>query len=181
VRRFLLVALTMLPLALAAACGDSTGLGDPRILVDSSATLSVPTATDTIPSALDMPRFTLRRPEQLADAQEWDFALRNVGGVLKLTPNPFTSESRRPLIARSTAAFASLDKAPTARSAYGDTAITVQSGAVYLMRSRTYSTGVGSCYSYGKLQVTALDLVAENATFIFQVNTGCADDRLEAD
>jgi hypothetical protein len=185
VRRFLLLAVAVLPFALGtAACGDSLGLGDPTILLDSTADLATPTgsAADSLPSAFDIAGFVRRRPEQLSDAQSWDFALRSSGGSLRLIPNPFYTGTQRPLIARTPSSFASIERAPTARSAYGDTAVTLAEGAVYVMRSRHYSTSVGgTCYAFGKLEVVSLDLAAETATFILQVNPGCADDRLVKD
>jgi hypothetical protein len=184
VRRFLLVVVAaVLPSALAlSACGDSTGLGKATIYVDSSVVLAVPTASDTTPSAFDLPPFLLRFPEQLSEAENWDFALRRSGSTLRLIPNPFQTGTLAPLIARSNNTLASIDRAPTARSAYGDTAVTLQQGAVYIMRSRRYSNGVGgTCYVFGKAEVKSLDLVAETATFILVVNPGCADDRLEQD
>jgi hypothetical protein len=183
VRRFLLVAVAMLPFALStAACDDTLGLGDATILSDSSVDLGVPTLVDSLPSAFDMPRFLLRRPELQSDSQEWDFALRRTDGALRLIPNPFAVGSRRPLIARSSESFGDIDRAPTARSSYGDTAVTLVEGAVYVMRSRHYTTSVGgTCYVFGKLLVVDLDVAGATANLHLQVNPGCADDRLEED
>jgi hypothetical protein len=182
VRRFLLVLTAVLPLALATqACDNSLGLADPTIARDSSMILSAPTASDSIPSALDIPGFSRRRPEQLGDSQEWDFALRQEGTVLRLVPNSFPVATRRPLIFRSTESFAAIDRAPTARSAYGDSAVVLEEGAVYVMRSRHYSVGGGTCYAFGKMQVLDLNPAAGTAEFKLQANLGCVDARLEAD
>jgi hypothetical protein len=181
VRRILLVAVAMLPFGLSlTACGDTLGIGDATILSDSSVDLGVPTVADSLPSAMDLPRFLLRRPELITDAQEWDFALRRTDGALRLIPSPFSTGSRRPLIARTSQSFGDIERAPTARNAYGDTAVTLSEGAVYVMRSRHYTTSVGgTCYVFAKLRVRSLDVAGGTASLHLQVNPGCADDRLE--
>jgi hypothetical protein len=184
VRRILLVAVALLPFALSLnACGDSLGIGDATILSDSSVDLGVPTVADSLPSAMDLPRFLLRRPELITDSQEWDFALRRTDGTLRLIPTPFAVGSRKPLIARSTQSFDDIERAPTARNAYGDSAVTLVEGAVYVIRSRHYTTSVGgTCYVFAKMRVKDLDVAGGTAKLHLLVTPGCADDRLvEAD
>lgn len=184
-RRFVLFALAVLPLAAATtACDDGFGLGDPAIARDTSAVIGTP-ENGTLPTAIDFAQVgfpgMLRRPEQLGDAGQWDFALRQEGSALRLVPNPFDVPSRRPLILRSSQAFDQIERAPTTRSAYGDSAVTLQTGAVYVVRSRQYQVPGGFCHSYAKAQVVALDPTAGTAEFSLKGNIGCADDRLEFD
>ena len=180
-RRFLFPALLALPLAVAtAACDDGIGLSDPLIARDTSMIIAAPTASATLPSAIDFSQLALRRPEQLQDASQWDFTLRQEGETLRFVPNPFDIASRHPLILKSTEAFADIERAPTARSAYGDTAIVLQEGGVYVMRSRQYPTSAGTfCYSYSKMEVVDLDPEAGTAELNVKANFGCVDDRLE--
>jgi hypothetical protein len=185
VRRFVLLAVAVLPLAAAtAACDDGLGLGEPTIASDSSAIIGVP-SDGTLPTAIDFSQVgfpgMLRRPELLTDATQWDYALRREGEGLKLIPNEFDIPTRRPLILRSSDAFEAIDRAPTARSAYGDSAMVLQEGAVYVVRTRQYQVPGGFCYAYAKARVVDLNTVAGTAEFSLKGNIGCADDRLEFD
>jgi hypothetical protein len=180
VRRLLPIAVVFLAIA-SAACDDNLGLGTPLLASDSSVIIATPNSPSGLPSAIDFTQLALRRPERLEHATQWDFALRVEGGALRLVPTPFDIPSRRSLIQRSTQAYESIERAPTARSTYGDSAVTLQEGAVYIVRSRQYQVATGFCWAYGKVKVVDLDAAQETAELSVKANVGCGDDRLEAD
>lgn len=180
-RRFL-IAGAVLPLMLAAAaCDDTTGIGEALIARDSALVIAVPTAGTSFGSAIDFVALSTRFPERLEDAAQWDFTLRQEAGALRLVPNPFLTPAQSPLIARSNTAFAQIERAPTARSAYGDSALALQTGATYVVRSRHYSLGGVQCFNFSKFLVKALDPAAGTATLQVAANLGCGDDRVEPD
>lgn len=182
-RRFALIAAAVAPFVLlTAACDDPLGLQEAVIDRDTMLTLAAPTADTTLATALDFAQgIILRNPERVEDAANWDFALRQSGGAVRLIPQPIELRSRRPLLARSSDAFSEIERAPTGRSAYGDTAVTLVPGDVYIFRSRQYPTNFGLCYNYGKFRVLAVNAARGTATFSIAANVGCADERLEAD
>jgi len=183
VRRFLLVAVLLFPLtALTAACDDGLDLGEPVLGRDSALVLAGPGRSDAIASAIDFARLSTARPELPQDAAAWDFALREGDGVIRLVPNPFVASRQLPLITRTTQAYDDIDEAPTSRSAYGDTAIALTEGAVYLIRSRQYPSATGGlCYNFAKLWVKSIDLPNGRITVDLTGNLRCADHRLVYD
>jgi hypothetical protein len=183
VRRFLLAAVALFSMAAAtAACDDSLELGEPLLGRDSMLVLAAPGRSATIASAIDIARLSTARPELPRDAAAWDYALREVPGGLRLVPNPFVSSRLLPLITRDERDYEDIERAPTARSAYGDTAITLTQGAVYLIRSRQYpSSSGGLCYNFAKIQVDSVNVAAGTIRMDITGNLRCADDRLVYD
>ncbi len=166
------------------ACGDNAAFAEPRIVAD-TVTLAVPVEGSVLPSAIDLvrevPPFTFRRfPEQVADAQQWDLALRRSGAGLALRPLAVPGGGVRGTgIAAATTDYDQLSRAPRGTAAYAYETIAITQGATYVARSRQYAAGPGAaCSKYAKLKVLALDAAAGTARIAVAVNENCEDERL---
>ena len=191
-RRFLLAALALLPLAAAAACDDAANPFDEvTIVTDSTLVLRAPTAGVESASALDAstrPPFSRPRtvrPELPEFAGEWDFALRQNGSTFSFVTQRGVvlgaSRSSFPLIARSNTAFDAIDEAERSRATYSDSSIVLAEGAAYTYRTRAYAVSGGTCFNYGKLRVLRLDPATGTARLEAAVNPRCDDVRLVPD
>jgi hypothetical protein len=162
-----------------AACGDSTGVE--RLILSDTLTVGVPGAAGNPASAIDLVRIAppytlLRRPEQIVDAQQWDFALRESGGGFALRPYaPEGGGLQNAGIARSSTDYDQLDNAPRGTGPYTYEAVAIAEGATYAVRSRQYG---GGCAKYGKLKVVELDAAEGTARIALTLNDGCEDERL---
>lgn len=162
-----------------AACGDSTGVQ--RLILSDTLTVGVPGAVGNPASAIDLVRIAppytlLRRPEQIADAQQWDFALRESGGGLALRPYaPEGGGLRGAGIALSSTDYDRLERAPRGTGPYTYATMPLTEGATYVVRSRQYG---GGCAKYGKLKVVDLDAAEGTARIALTLNDGCEDERL---
>lgn len=180
-RRFLLILMAALPVAALAACDDTTSFfGEPALSGDSTLVLYVPNpaGTNVAASALDAAVPAAVSPELPQYAGQWDFALRRSGGALRLVTLDTGSPVTKPGIALSTRAFDNVKEASRRRSEYSDSSIVLTNGATYIFRTRYRSS---SCFSYGKMQVKALDAAAGTTRLQVLVNQNCDDERLEAD
>ena len=180
-----------LPLALLLGASDSNDTSfDPLLAVDTFE-IAAPTAGSALPTAVDITAlsgvvFGGRFPEQLADAGEWDLALRLVGGELQFVPAgkigimDIGGVSRAaitdPLNGRT---FESVTQAPNAGAFVTDRGVPVRLGGVYAARSRLVPCGLSAVEQYAKLQPLEVDLAAQKVRFRIQTNSRCADQRLE--
>lgn len=181
IRPLPLLGLALAAAPLLAACEDSLGLGDPTFRTD-TLTLVAPTAPGGGASAIDIVEGAnfLRRPENLGDAQAWDFALRQSGAAFSLLPNdPVASSLRGSGIQRSTRTFAQLNRAPTRRADYQETLFAIAEGDVLLLRSREWNGIYEVCVNYAKAQVLDVDAQAGTVELVVRTSAECSDDRLE--
>ncbi len=186
-RRSLLAALLLASPLLAAlgGCDDPFGSED-AVLARDTVTLTAPSAeTSAAPSALDITAGNLTRfPEQILDARSWDVALRLEGGTFRLLPSPSAAGRRGGAISGpQPRAFDDLDQATRSRSAYGDTAVTLQVGSAYLLRSRQYNDPIlgAGCVRYAKLRAVELNVAEREARIDVVSNIQCDDVRLVED
>jgi hypothetical protein len=193
VRSYLRIAFfCVLPVIGLNAC-DNPGFGrlDPLIAVDSTVVIAAPIAAETrLPSALDVTATGGvirggRFPERVQDANlGWDLAVRIREGQLVFVAStglglPTRAGITAPLLGQT---LQMVREVPSGAVFETSTAVPVQVGAVYVIRSREFSTGFGACLQYGKLQVTEADAAAGTVRMRVETNERCYDTRLvEAD
>jgi hypothetical protein len=173
-----------LALGTALSACDGEPLLSPQIVSD-TVTIAVPDAPSGLASAIDLvriaPPYTLRRrPEQLQDSQQWDFALRRTDGGLALRPIVPVGGGRGAGLARSGTDWDALTSAPRPVQAYLFETVPLEEGATFVARSRQYGGSGMACVKFAKLQVLALDVVAGTAHLRVVVNENCEDERLTA-
>lgn len=177
-------ALTCLAAGLS-ACDDNPLLAE-ILLTRDTVLIAAPTAGTGLPSAIDLVRQNrvnfVRHPETLQDAQVWDFALRDTGAGLVLRPfQQIGSTTGGAGIAPAEGDFEAIDEAPRTQSRYTSTPVALSQGQVLFLRSRRFSSGLGTCVKYAKATVVALDPAAGTARLAVVVNDNCADERLVDD
>lgn len=169
---------------LLSACEDNGFLGQLVVSVD-TVVVGLP-GGNAEGSAVDIVRgeslSLLRNPEQVADAERWDVALRRTDAGLVLRPfAPVASSFRGAGITVATQAFDAIEKAPRGTSSYGTDPVPVTPGAVYILRSRQFNSGGIICVKYAKLRVEAVDEAAGTVRLALLINEGCDDERLAED
>jgi hypothetical protein len=177
----------ILALALTACDDPNAGLFDP-IIGEDTVDLAVPLAAASVPTALDIAFANSpirgRFPELVADAEQWDFAIRREGGELRLVPagifgfrNPIGGISRAAVSLPLGVPLADVDRASGNQL---DTILPValQQGAVYVLRSRRTSAAFGGCENYAKIQPLAVDVAAGLVKLRVVGNARCNDPRL---
>jgi hypothetical protein len=182
----------LLPLmVMLAACDDPAGFRLDPIIVTDTVELAAPTASaSALPSALDIISFPGQRligggrfPERAEDAEQWDVAVRVKNGSLVLLPAAAAglgSQSlaraavTRPITGQS---FEALREAPSRSSFVSDSAVALQPGSVYVVRSRD----VSRCFQYAKLEPLQLDAAAGTVRLRVATNERCGDPRLVAE
>ena len=183
VRLSLLVLVLVLPFASAlSACEGNSLFGEPRLRAD-TVTLAAPTSATTLPTALDLVPQGLRGPlesfpETAADADRYDFTVRQVAGQLVLRPFVPVGGGGGAEIGPSSRDFDALREAPRSGAQYVDDAVPLALNATYVMRSRPWSNGFQRCQTYAKAKVTALDAAAQTVTLAVVLNENCDDERL---
>lgn len=170
-----------------AACDDPNAFNIDPIIVDDTVALAVPGVDPAVGTALDItsPPGTrsvvgARFPERVADAAQWDFALRLEGGALVLKPTgAFGFDSgagiTQPITDR---AFDQVSEAPSSGSFVTDSAVVLRTGAVYVARSRQIPCGLGGASQYARIEAVALDAAAGTAQLRVVTNEVCNDTRL---
>lgn len=165
-----------------AACNDDPyGLNKVTLSTDSAVKLAAPTADSAnVGSALDVTTANAARfPERSSDAQAWDVALRQSGSTFYLRPYPGMSTQIGAGINGPTSdVFADADMAPS-RTQYGDTAVVVQQGKTYYVRSRQFGELGVVCVRYAKVTPVAVVPAAGTVTLLVTTNVGCNDRRLK--
>jgi hypothetical protein len=189
VRSYLRIAFfCVLPVIGLNAC-DSPAFGrlDPLMAVDSTVVIAAPIAAETrLPSALDVTATGGiirggRFPERVQDANlGWDLAVRIREGQLVFVAStglglPTRAGITAPLLGQTLQA---VREVPTGAVFETSIAVPVQVGAVYVIRSREFSTGFGGCLQYGKLQVTEADAAVGTVRMRVETNERCYDTRL---
>ena len=183
VRLSLLGLVLVLPLAGAlSACEGNSLFGEPRVRAD-TVSLAAPTSATTLPTAIDLVPAGLGGPleafpETPADADRYDFTVRQVGGQLVLRPFVPLGGGGGAEIGRSTRDFDLLRKAPRSSADYGEEAVPLVLNGTYIMRSRPWSNGYQRCQTYAKAKVTALDVAAQTVSLAVVLNENCDDERL---
>src|SRR5690606_37972107 len=123
-----------------------------------------PTALDVAYSASPIRE---RYPELVADAEQWDLAIRAADGGIVFAPAG-TFGFQNPIGARSTAgvtqpmerAFDELVEAPTAGAFRSDSTVAIRTDRVYVARSRRTPAAFGGCENYAKIQPLSVDPAA---------------------
>ena len=187
-RFFRFAAGLVLPLiAVLAACDDPAGFRLDPIIVTDTVELAAPTAASALPSALDIISFPGQRligggrfPERAEDAEQWDVAVRMRNGSLVLLPaaaaglgSPSLARAMvtRPITDRS---FDAVREAPGRSSFVSDSAVALQPGSVYVVRSRE----VSRCSWYAKLEPLQINAAAGTVRLRVVTNERCGDPRL---
>lgn len=170
---------------LLSACEDNRFLAT-LVLAQDTAVIGVP-GSPAEGSALDLIRpngdFDLvRSPEQLADAEQWDIALRATPSGLVFRPyQRLISNSPGAGIAVATQAFDAIGEAPENASAYSADPVPVTENGVYLLRSRQFSGNGLACVKYGKMRVLEVNEADATVRVALVINEGCLDERLADD
>lgn len=175
-----------------AACDDpSSFLVEPQLATD-TLELAAPSANSTLPTALDITAAGGiitggRFPERVRDAGEWDVAVRLRGGQLVLVPagalglrDGLSGGTSRAAITRPITGqtFERLIEAPGRSSFLTDSAVTVQQGALYVIRSRGIACGFGGGEQYAKVQVLNARPSEGRLELQIVTNENCSDPRL---
>ena len=173
-------------MVLSSACNDTTFQIDPLLSTD-TVEVAAPTSQNAdLPSALDITALGGeirggRFPERVADAGQWDFAVRLRGGELVLLPASALGLESRASLTRALAnqTFGGLVEAPGRTSFVADSAVVLREGGVYAARSRMISSDFGSaCEQYAKLQPLAVDRARGRVRLLITTNERCGDPRL---
>jgi hypothetical protein len=184
-RLFALLASSLACAPLLGACDDS-GLLAELILSPDTAVIGLP-AGNAGGSAIDFVRaggdFDLvRNPETVADAEQWDIALRSTPAGLVFRPFvPVASNLRGAEIAVANRSFDDLDEAPRGNSTYTREPVPVTANGVYLVRSRQFTSSQVLCVKYAKMRVLELNAAAQTVRVAVVINEGCDDERLADD
>lgn len=177
-----LVFLALLSAATAGLAGCDDPLSSRRLPVPdepSEATLvSLEDGTLRDPSAFDV---TGPAPVRTDQTSEWDFLLdRSAAGSLQFSPRNVVLDTDSPAgLQRVESSFEELTVAP--ESGYvTDEPVPVESGAVYVARSRPDPNVRITCFRFLKLEVLSVDPGAGRVTFRHLGNPNCGRRTLEA-
>jgi hypothetical protein len=184
VRLSLFVLVLVLPLASAlSACEGNSLFGEPRLRTD-TVTIAAPTPGGTLPTGIDLIRQNFIEPivsfpETTADANRWDFVVRQSGGQLVLRSFVPVGGGAGAGASRATRDFDQIREAPRSGSTYGNADVPLVLNATYLLRSRPWSNGYQRCQTYAKAKVVALDVEAQTVRLAVVLNANCDDERLD--
>jgi hypothetical protein len=125
----------------------------------------------------------LARPVIVEDVQaggSWDFALVDQAPGFALVPSSaFAGFDARVGIAPMTGTgFDALAEAPRDSAAYRRTAVPVELGRVYVVRSHRVQYGFGQAYFFGKMEVLEINMQAGSIRFRYTINPIGNDRRL---
>ncbi len=185
--RFILGLFLVLPTGLAlAGCEDPNAFRMDPVLVTDTVPLATPTSEARLPTALDIVSTNAvigggRFPERVADAGQWDFAVRVRGGDLVLVPAGAVGFENRPMITRpiTDRTFEEVTRAPDRASFVTDSAVVMQEGSVYVARSRQFAGLFGGvCFQYAKLQPLSVNVAEGTLRVQLTTNERCQDPRL---
>ena len=189
--RIIALATVALLVLTVSACDDpNDGLFDP-IIQEDTVDLAAPLVDPEIPTALDVALAASgvrgRFPELVADAEEWDLAIRREDGVLVFVPaatfgfqnpNPIGGLSRAAVTVPLERAMEEVIEAPGQSSLLSDTTITIRTDRIYVVRSRRTAASFAGCENYAKVQPLAVDPVAGTVKLRLIGNARCNDPRL---
>lgn len=172
-------------LGLASACDGGTGYRIEPLITSDTVDLAAPGSATGLPTAVDVTSTSGiiaggRFPERQQDAEQWDLAIRVrdgqvvfvPAGALGLSSNPAVTH---PLMGQS---FDQVIEAPGAAAFVADSAVVVQEGAVYVVRSRVFSCGFGGAAQYAKIQPLAVSAADGTVQLRIATNEVCGDPRL---
>ncbi len=182
-----MAAALLLTMGLAACDDPNSGLFDP-IIRDDTVDLAAPTVDPATPTALDVAYASSlimgRFPELVADAEQWDFAIRREGGELLLIPagvfgfqNPTGGVSRAAVSTPVNRPLGEILRV-NADLLRGDTAVALEEGEVYMLRSRRTNAAFGGCENFAKLHPLEVDVAAGRVKLHVIGNARCNDPRL---
>ena len=169
----------------ATACDDGTGFRIDPLLATDTVEIAAAGVPGGLPTALDVTATAGvieggRYPEREEDAEQWDVALRLRAGSLVFVPAGALGLQSRAGVTRALQGetFASLVEAPGRSAFLSDSAVVVQQGAVYSIRSRQLSGTFGVCTQYAKVQPLSVDVAAGRVRLMITTNERCEDPRL---
>jgi hypothetical protein len=183
-----LATLALLAVLLTACDDPNDGIFEPIIRED-TVDLAVPLVDPDIPTALDIAYASSgvrgRYPELVADAQEWDLTIRVQDGELRFVPagvfgfqNPAGGVSTAAVTAPLERAIDEIRQAPGDAQLHADSAVTIRTDRVYVVRSRRTAASFAGCENYAKVQPLALDAAAGTVRLRVIGNARCNDRRL---
>jgi hypothetical protein len=127
-----------------------------------------------MPSAFDMISGRRVVVESEAETGHWDFAILDaVDGFAFAMPGAFPGlDASSSIVSISATPFDALTEAP--RTGYDSVGSTLDSGLVYVVRTRTVTDGAGnSCHYYGKLEPVEIDGILGTLLFRYLANPNC--------
>lgn len=130
-----------------------------------------------LPSAYDVVSLVTVKLETPGSTGAFDIVLATEGNQLVLIPaGALQGQNSRAGIATITGqTFESLLKAPSDTAAYASTAVPIQAGGVYVVRTRRFSCSFSTAVNYAKLKVVAVDVPSGVASFSVVRNPYCND------
>ena len=186
-RRFALA--LSLPLALLFGGCEGENQLQPLLATD-TVELVAPTASSNLPTALDASAVTGfilggRYPEQESHAEEWDLAVRFVGGQLTFVPagkigiNDAGGRSSAGITQPiNGTTFEGLELAPSSSAYVTDASVVLSAGNVYAVRTRLLPCGISFVENYAKIQPLEVDLAEQRVKLQIVSNERCGDRRL---
>ena len=129
------------------------------------------------PSAFDAVSLQVVEVEAPSAAGNWDVVLGEQNGQLVLIPAAaFEGQNSRDGIATITGqTFESLTEAPGDTARYSSAPVPIQTGGVYVLRTRRYACSFSSASNFAKLLATAVDAAKGTASFSVVRNPYCND------
>ena len=188
-RRFHRFSPIILSAALASACESNDFNIDPLLATD-TIELATPTSRVALPTAVDLTATDGfisggRFPERVQDAEQWDLALRQVDGQLRLVPagsiglSDAGGKSRAAITEALTGrTFASVREAPARKDFVTDRGVALRQGEVYVARSRLVPCGFTASEQYSKIQPLEVDVAEQRVRLQIVTNGRCGDPRL---
>ena len=161
-----------------AACDDNLGVQDWDATPDTITIFSL-SRPDLLgfPSAYDFANRRVISVETPGSANNWDVALGSGSGSLQLIPAiAFEGvDSRARIAVMAGSDFETLEEAPRDTAAFTAQPVSLQTGGVYVVRSRRVGCGFSTAVHYAKIKAVKLDPTAGFATFAVVVNPLCND------
>lgn len=174
---------------LAGACDDpNAGFYDPIIRED-TVDLAAPLVDPETPTALDVAYSTSgvrgRFPELVADAEQWDLAIRQEDGDLRFAPagvfgfqNPVGGPSAAGVTSPLERAIDEILEAPSSSALHTDSMVSIETDRIYVVRSRRTAASFSGCVNYAKVQPLEVDAAAGTVRLRVIGNARCNDPRL---
>ena len=170
-------ALLIIAAAATAACDDGFG-PQPWDATPDTITLFSASRLDLLgqPTAYDFVNRITIRVEQPGTANGWDVLLSGTS-ALQLNPaSAFQGQNSRAAIATITnATFDALTEAPGDTASYSTNPITIQTGGVYVVRTRRYACSFSTAVNFAKIKAVSVDAAAGKARFAVVRNPYCND------
>lgn len=130
------------------------------------------------PSAYDFVNRVVIKVENPGATGTWDVVLAGgAAGPLQLVPaGAFEGQTSRAGIALINGqTFEALTTAPSDTAAFSSQPVTIQTGGVYVVRTRRYACSFSTAVNYAKVKAVAVDPAAGTARFAVVRNPYCND------